>query len=495
MAHIEEGFWDRGERDALAYAQGLRRPRRDHLGHRGRAPAAAPASRPGRALHLLHTQTEGVVEQLRRAKDAGQDVSRRAQPVGPLPRQRLGEHRAARLVRAVLLRAGEEHRAALGGARRRHDRPDLDRSRAAHCARRRSPAGRTAGRPTRARRRPSSTCRCSSTPRAPGGSPLERVVDARRDRSGPPLRAGAKGRLEVGCDADIAVVDLDGRARDPRRDRPQQDRLHALRRQAVHGVVDTTLVRGRVVYADGSVVGDRGWGRQARPAVPAAAQPVDRRIRKEHRLMATRFGLLVPHFGVEADQDLLIEGARAGRSPGLRFALGPRPPRLPSTWHGGHGPDVHRAVRDPDLPGRRDREDRPRRGDDHPVPPPDQHGLQRRLDVVDDPAAVRPRDRRRQLPARVRRDRPGRPEAARADEGADAHRPPAVVRRDRSSGTASSTTSRTSTSSRSPSTRCRSGGAARRPPRPASRSTSARAGCPAGSRSRPTRRGSPRSAR
>jgi alkanesulfonate monooxygenase SsuD/methylene tetrahydromethanopterin reductase-like flavin-dependent oxidoreductase (luciferase family) len=26
--------------------------------------------------------------------------------------------------------------------------------------------------------------------------------------------------------------------------------------------------------------------------------------------MATRFGLLVPHFGEEADQDLLIEGAR-----------------------------------------------------------------------------------------------------------------------------------------------------------------------------------------
>ena len=26
--------------------------------------------------------------------------------------------------------------------------------------------------------------------------------------------------------------------------------------------------------------------------------------------MATRFGLLVPHFGVEADQDVLIEGSR-----------------------------------------------------------------------------------------------------------------------------------------------------------------------------------------
>jgi len=41
--------------------------------------------------------------------------------------------------------------------------------------------------------------------------------------------------------------------------------------------------------------------------------------------MATRCGLLVPHFGEEADQDLLIEGARVScqsvgtEGPGARF--------------------------------------------------------------------------------------------------------------------------------------------------------------------------------
>ena len=31
----------------------------------------------------------------------------------------------------------------------------------------------------------------------------------------------------------------------------------------------------------------------------------------------TRFGLLVPHFGLEADQDLLVEGARLAESLGF----------------------------------------------------------------------------------------------------------------------------------------------------------------------------------
>jgi Dihydroorotase and related cyclic amidohydrolases len=33
----------------------------------------------------------------------------------------------------------------------------------------------------------------------------------------------------------------------------------------VRGVIETTLVRGHVVYEDGAVVGQPGWGRQARP--------------------------------------------------------------------------------------------------------------------------------------------------------------------------------------------------------------------------------------
>ena len=33
----------------------------------------------------------------------------------------------------------------------------------------------------------------------------------------------------------------------------------------VHGVIDATLVRGRIVYRNGTVTGEPGWGRQATP--------------------------------------------------------------------------------------------------------------------------------------------------------------------------------------------------------------------------------------
>jgi dihydroorotase len=74
-----------------------------------------------------------------------------------------------------------------------------------------------------------------------------------------------KGRLEVGCDADIAIVDLDAELEI--RDEIVLSKIgytpYAGRR--VRGVVDTTVVRGRVVYEDGAVTGEPGWGRQARP--------------------------------------------------------------------------------------------------------------------------------------------------------------------------------------------------------------------------------------
>jgi dihydroorotase len=74
-----------------------------------------------------------------------------------------------------------------------------------------------------------------------------------------------KGRVEVGCDADLAIVDLDAELEI--RDEIVESKIgwtpYAGRR--VKGVVETTLVRGRVVYEDGAVVGEPGWGRQASP--------------------------------------------------------------------------------------------------------------------------------------------------------------------------------------------------------------------------------------
>jgi dihydroorotase len=79
MTYIEEGFWQRGERDALAYA-------RAYSAHDGIVWDTAVAlllriqRSTGTQLHLLHTQTSGVVDLLRDAKAAGQNVTAELNP-------------------------------------------------------------------------------------------------------------------------------------------------------------------------------------------------------------------------------------------------------------------------------------------------------------------------------------------------------------------------------------------------------------------------------
>ena len=79
MDHIERQFWDRGERDFRAYAKA-------YAAYDGIIwdTAAALLLRlqlaTGTPLHLLHTQTTGVVDQLRAAKARGQDVSAEINP-------------------------------------------------------------------------------------------------------------------------------------------------------------------------------------------------------------------------------------------------------------------------------------------------------------------------------------------------------------------------------------------------------------------------------
>ena len=74
-----------------------------------------------------------------------------------------------------------------------------------------------------------------------------------------------KGRLDVGTDADIAIVDLDKEWEIT--DDAVLSRIgwtpFAGRR--IQGAIDRTLVRGAVVYEDGHVTGAQGWGRQAKP--------------------------------------------------------------------------------------------------------------------------------------------------------------------------------------------------------------------------------------
>ena len=84
-----------------------------------------------------------------------------------------------------------------------------------------------------------------------------------------------KGALQVGSDADIAIVDL------KREGRVRADALHSKSKvtpfdgRAVRGLPVATLVRGKVVARDGQLVGEPGWGK---PVTPAMAAPAPRNV-------------------------------------------------------------------------------------------------------------------------------------------------------------------------------------------------------------------------
>ncbi|HEX2104830.1 MAG TPA: allantoinase AllB [Solirubrobacteraceae bacterium] len=87
------------------------------------------------------------------------------------------------------------------------------------------------------------------------GLPLERLAELCAAGAARRLRLPGKGRLEPGADADLVLVDLDGRTA------IEPDTLHYRHRhtpyagRALRGRVARTIVRGTTVVADGRVVG------------------------------------------------------------------------------------------------------------------------------------------------------------------------------------------------------------------------------------------------
>jgi dihydroorotase len=267
MRHIEEGFWARGERDAQAYAKA-------YSAHDGIIwdTAAALLLRiqrsTGTSLHLLHTQTQGVVDQLRAAKAAGQDVSAELNPWALF----LGND-WANIVRlgsyALSYYVPEANTEPLWAALRDGTIDLISTDHAPHTREEKEP-GWTDGWKAH-----------TGTPSTQfyvpmfldaayrGRISVERVVEL--IATAPARRFGLdrKGQLEVGFDADIAIVDLGSELEI--RDEIVLSKIGytPYAGMRVHGVIDTTLVRGRVVYRDGTVTGEPGWGRQATPGAVA----------------------------------------------------------------------------------------------------------------------------------------------------------------------------------------------------------------------------------
>jgi dihydroorotase len=264
MDHIEAGYWARGERDFRAYAKA-------YAAYDGIIwdTAAALLLRlqlaTGTPLHLLHTQTRGVIAQIRAAKARGQHVTAELNPLAVFLGndwaniERWGSY-------ALSYWVPEENTEPLWEALRDGTIDLVSTDHAPH---------------TREEKEPGWTDGWKAHTGTPsmqfyvpmlldaahrGLVSLERVVGLTSTEPARAFGLARKGRIAVGADADLAIVDLDRdwviRDEDvlskigwtPYKDRP------------VRGAIERTLVRGRTVFANGRVTGEPGWGRQAIPA-------------------------------------------------------------------------------------------------------------------------------------------------------------------------------------------------------------------------------------
>jgi dihydroorotase len=269
MSAIEQAYWDRGERDFRAYA-------RAYSAHDGIIWDTATAillriqRALGTPLHLLHMQTRGMVDQIRAAKRDGQDVSAEINTWALFLGndwanvERLGSY-------ALSYYVPEANTEPLWQGLRDGAIDIFSTDHAPH---------------TREEKEPGWTDGWKAHTGTPsiqfyvpllldavhgGRLTLERLVDVTAEQPARRFGLGQKGRIEVGADADLAIVDL--------------DQVHEIRDEevlskigwtpyagrTVRGAIDTTIVRGQVVYRGGRIVGRPGWGEQARPS-PASAE-------------------------------------------------------------------------------------------------------------------------------------------------------------------------------------------------------------------------------
>jgi dihydroorotase len=272
MTAIEERYWERGERDFRAYAKA-------YAAHDGIIwdTAAALLLRlqrtTGTRLHLLHTQTRGVIEQLRRAKSQGQEISAELNPWAVFLGndwaniERLGSY-------ALSYWVPEENTEPLWAALRDGTIDIVSTDHAPHLREEKEPGwvdGWKAhtGTPSVQFYLPLLLDAASK-----GIISLERLVDVTSTAPARLFGVGHKGLLEVGADADAVIVDLE-------RDVEIKDDQVLSKcgwtpyaGRVVRGAVEVTVSRGEIVYEGGRVVGRPGRGRQARPSSFSAQSPI-----------------------------------------------------------------------------------------------------------------------------------------------------------------------------------------------------------------------------
>jgi dihydroorotase len=269
MDHIEKAFWARGERDALAYARAY--SARDGVIWDTAIQTLLRLQRAtGVHLHVLHTQTSGTVEMLREAKRRGQRVTAEINPWALFlgcdwaAIERLGSY-------ALSYYVPEKNLPVLWDAVNEGTIDILASDHAPHTREEKEIGWKDGWKAHTGT--PSAQHYLSMLLDAAhhGRTTLEQVV--RITSAAPAAIFGfkGKGRIQVGCDADLVLVDLAAEQEIRNEDTLGLIGWTPYAGRKVRGVPVRTLVRGRTVFADGKVVGEPGYGKMARAAYPGKA--------------------------------------------------------------------------------------------------------------------------------------------------------------------------------------------------------------------------------
>lgn len=262
MDVIEQKFWDRGERDALAYAKA-------YAAHDGVIweTAIATLLRLQRAsgchLHILHTQTAGSVDLIRQAKAAGQKVTCEINPWALFlgcewaAIQRLGSY-------ALSYWVPEKNVPGLWEGLRDGTIDIVATDHAPHTREEKEIGWKDGWKAHTGTPSTQFYYSMFMTAALESKISLERVVEACCAKPAELFKLKSKGALKVGADADLVLVDLNQEyeVRD-------EDVLsligwspYAGRKLKARPV--RTVVRGTTVYLNGEVIGQKGFGQHAR---------------------------------------------------------------------------------------------------------------------------------------------------------------------------------------------------------------------------------------
>jgi dihydroorotase len=264
MRAIEAPYLERGERDFRAYA-------RAYAAHEGIVwdTASALLTRLQEAtdvrLHLLHIKTRRMIEVVRGAKAAGRAVTSELNPVSLLLAnewsniERVGPY-------ALSTWTGEGQTEALWEALNDGTIDVIGTDHAPHTRDEKEIGWTDMWKASGGLPHLQETLPLFLTEVAANRLTLERLVEI---TSTAPARLfdiwPRKGAVAPGSDADLVVVDLSARGTIREEDMLTKAGWTAWNGRDIQGLPVLTLVRGRVVYENGTVTGEPGWGRIVRP--------------------------------------------------------------------------------------------------------------------------------------------------------------------------------------------------------------------------------------